>query len=75
MPRALDNLAGQWFGELYVLSRASAIGARHATWLVACMCGKRAIVRGQNLRAGNTRTCGHGSNNPAGRRGTRYVPC
>lgn len=75
MPRALDNLIGRQFGELLVLYRVLAGDTRHVLWHVACRCGQQTTVRAGNLRAGLTRSCGHASHNPAGRRGMRYVPC
>lgn len=53
--RALD-LAGHRFGRLAVLRRA-AISGRPA-WECVCDCGTVATVRGSELRAGNTRSCG-----------------
>ena len=56
----LIDLTGQRFGLLIVLSRAgcSSGKARIATWLCQCDCGKQIVVRGTNLRSGNTISCG-----------------
>ena len=48
------DLAGQRFGMLYVLERASDIesanGSRKAAWLCKCDCGNTKIVRQEYLR-------------------------
>lgn len=45
------------FDRLSILSRAPNIGTRGA-WHVQCVCGNFAIVLGENLRNGRTKSCG-----------------
>lgn len=54
---ALLNLAGQRFGRLLVTSHAANHGAR-TTWNVHCDCGRTIIARAEDLRSGNTKSCG-----------------
>jgi hypothetical protein len=58
----LINLVGQRFGRLVVTGRSGSYGhGRSRTrplWSVACDCGGTAVVMGQNLRAGRTKSCG-----------------
>lgn len=60
MPPKID-LSGQRFGRLVVIKLA---GARRYTtttsyiWLCQCDCGRTSEVRGQNLRRGQTHSCG-----------------
>lgn len=58
---ALKDLTGQRFGRWTVLNRAGSArsGFHVATlWACRCDCGKVKIVRGNNLRAGKSRSCG-----------------
>lgn len=52
------DLTGQTFGELTVIEFAGRMGGE-AGWLCQCSCGCRTKVRGQSLRNGDTRSCGH----------------
>ena len=58
----MQDLTGQQFGKLLVISRSedyvSPKGARKSRWLCQCECGNVAVVTGDNLRSGNTTTCG-----------------
>ena len=56
MPRLLD-LTDQVYGLLTVLSRAENRRGRVA-WVCRCECGGETVVSGNNLRRGNTRSCG-----------------
>lgn len=49
-----ENLAGKQFGQWTVLRR----GERSGYWLCHCSCGKEKEVRGCNLTAGTTKSCG-----------------
>ena len=53
----LDNLVGQRFGRLTVLSRAENISGLTA-WKCQCDCGNTIIVIGNNLKRGHTKSCG-----------------
>lgn len=56
---AFKDLTGKRFGKLEVISFAYSDGACY--WNCKCDCGKTTIVRGTNLRAGYTKSCGCGS--------------
>jgi hypothetical protein len=51
------DLVGQVFGKLVVLHQDGMIGTNKA-WLCQCECGHKTRVAGNNLRAGNTVSCG-----------------
>ncbi len=58
--RAFD-LAGLRFGKLVVDALflvGTTSGTRKRTWWCNCDCGRRVVVVGNNLRTGNTRSCG-----------------
>lgn len=56
---AVDE-TGNTYGELTVMHRAPASeGSTVAHWSCQCSCGKVTTVRGDCLRQGNTRSCGH----------------
>lgn len=57
MPAAIE-LTGQRFGRLVVLRRAGSDRHGSALWLCRCDCGKEVVVRGSDLRSGNTQSCG-----------------
>lgn len=58
-----ENLIGKQFGELTVIAMDKDVpntnGRPIATWVCMCSCGKRITVRGGQLRAGKTKSCGH----------------
>jgi hypothetical protein len=59
----LNNIAGQKFGMLTVLEQAESYtnpgnGGSVARWLCRCDCGNTTIVRGKDLRSGETVSCG-----------------
>lgn len=54
--RVID-LTGQRFGRLVVLERAENLKGK-AAWKCKCDCGKELIVSSNNLRRGNTASCG-----------------
>lgn len=51
------DLTGQRFGRLVVLEEKSRRG-KSRTWLCRCDCGKETIVRQDNLKSENTKSCG-----------------
>lgn len=53
----LNDLTGQRFGRLTVISRASNKG-KYVVWLCACDCGKEHIVMADNLVRGRIHSCG-----------------
>lgn len=58
----VNSLAGKRYGRLKVLSKEKNIrsksGRTHVMYLCECDCGKRLIVKAENLRSGNTQSCG-----------------
>lgn len=53
------DLTGQRFGRLLVTQRAEPRKGYHgAMWLCQCDCGQASIVNAQNLKSGNTTSCG-----------------
>ena len=63
MGNAID-ITGQRFGRLTVLERAGSYKTSSdfpttlALWRCRCDCGTECVVLGQNLRRGQTRSCG-----------------
>ena len=55
--RQKENLMGQTFGYLTVISPAENVGNRTA-WLCQCKCGRQIVVRATHLKSGNTKSCG-----------------
>lgn len=55
---AVNDITGKRFGRLTVIERAGSDSDGRATWLAECICGNKCIVRGKNLRTGNTTSCG-----------------
>lgn len=51
------DLTGQRFGNLTVLAQAENIG-HCAAWHCKCDCGAETVVTANNLRSGNTKSCG-----------------
>ena len=72
--RRLIDLTGKRFGRLTVLERVSNSSRGEPMWSCVCDCGERRIVYGQNLRAGQVKSCGCLSKETAtihGKNGTR----
>ena len=57
MARFID-LTGQKFGRLTVIERAGSTKHGATKWFCKCECGNKAIVIGDELRKGNTLSCG-----------------
>ena len=53
-----QNLIGQKYERLAVVSFAGKSKSSHLLWLCRCDCGNERIVEGGNLRRGNTKSCG-----------------
>ena len=51
------DLTGQRFSRLEVISRAENHG-RRTMWNCRCDCGNEVVVRAENLRSGNSKSCG-----------------
>ncbi len=58
MKKSKHNLAGQKFGRLLVIERASKSVSGEIMWGCKCDCGKSHTASQSNLRGGNTRSCG-----------------
>jgi hypothetical protein len=59
MPRRLIDITGQRFGRLIVLELAKRKGpGGRSLWLCQCVCKNKTIVHPENLRSGNTNSCG-----------------
>lgn len=59
MGAALIDMVGQRFGRTVVVERSESLPNRkQARWLCRCDCGSTHLVLGNNLRRGNTRSCG-----------------
>lgn len=57
MPKLID-LSGQRFGRLTVIQRVGTTKHGHPTWLCKCDCGKEHVVVGNDLKSGDTTSCG-----------------
>lgn len=55
--RDIVNLVGNKYGRLTVISFAG-IKHKQAAWNCLCECGRLTVVCSQNLKRGNTRSCG-----------------
>lgn len=51
-------MIGKQFGKLTVIKEAGRTKDRAILWKCRCDCGCETVVRGINLRSGNTRSCG-----------------
>lgn len=62
-----NNLIGQQFGHLTVVKDSGQRGKdKQILWECKCDCGNISLVRGQDLRSGNTKSCGCRRNNSFG---------
>jgi hypothetical protein len=54
-----ENLIGQKFTRLLVVAEAEPVGVRkRAAWLCQCDCGNTKIVKAEELKGGDTKSCG-----------------
>jgi len=53
-----DNLVGQVFTHLTVVSQAHKDSSRVTHWHCRCSCGEEVTVAGNNLKSGNSKSCG-----------------
>lgn len=60
--RRNEDLTGRRFGKLIVLERAedhvSKSGRKRPQWGCLCDCGNECVITGENLRSGNSQSCG-----------------
>lgn len=58
MPRPLRNdLTGQRYGRLVVVSRAPNDRTNHVQWFCTCDCGNTSTVRSMDLIFGKVKSC------------------
>ena len=58
MARKSQDIIGREFGILTVKQRAVKDNKGNSQWLCKCKCGEYVIVKGYNLKNGNTSSCG-----------------
>jgi hypothetical protein len=58
--RNKKNIAGQRFGKLTVICEVGRSKDKQVRWKCLCDCGNTSIVLGNNLRRGNSTSCGCG---------------
>lgn len=54
----LIDLSGQKFGKLTVIEKTGRNKQGNALWKCCCDCGNIVVVRGSDLKNGNTKSCG-----------------
>lgn len=52
------DLTGQRFGNLTVIERRGSDKYKNALWLCKCDCGNEVLIKSNNLRTGNSSSCG-----------------
>lgn len=65
------DIAQERYGRLIAISRAPSIGRRTA-WLFICDCGTEKIIRVENVRNGDARSCGCLRNEVTAKRSTTH---
>ena len=58
MPRKPIDLTGKQFGKLVVLNEAGRDKHQQVLWLCKCECGNTKVIRGNELKKGDTKSCG-----------------
>lgn len=53
----MNDLTGQRYGHLTVLERSDRRTSTNYQWVCHCDCGKKLIVRGDNLVTGHSTQC------------------
>lgn len=54
-----ENLLGQKFARLLVIAEAAPVGVRkRPAWLCRCDCGNQKVVKSEELKNGDTKSCG-----------------
>lgn len=54
----IKDILGQKFGKLTVIAYAGTNKDKKAIWNCECECGNTAIITGDHLRSGNSKSCG-----------------
>jgi len=57
-PYHIKDLTGKNFGRLTVLKQAKQLKKGIIRWNCICECGKEKVINGQDLKTGNTKSCG-----------------
>ncbi|RWR06726.1 hypothetical protein QNH23_06350 [Siminovitchia fortis] len=58
MARRIVDLTGKRFGKLVVVEVAGRDKHKRVTWKCLCDCGNEVVIRSNNLRTGNSESCG-----------------
>ena len=58
MPRRIEDLSGQRFGILTVISYAGKDDNNKTNWLCVCACGRKKVIRATSLKSGASASCG-----------------
>lgn len=58
MNARIVNMLGVRAGRLTVVSYYGKNKTNEALWVCLCDCGKEVIIKGRNIRSGNTKSCG-----------------
>lgn len=53
------DITGQRFGKLVVLGKGESKGPGRTAWNCLCDCGNQKTIRGDALKSGYTKSCGH----------------
>lgn len=69
----LIDLTGKTFGRLTVIERAESTKHGAARWRCKCDCGNEKIVIGDELRKGNTKSCGCYAKETAKETALKYI--
>lgn len=56
--RHAEDLTGKKFGRLVVIKRFGENKHGHIRWKCTCACGSTVVVVGNNLKRGDTKSCG-----------------
>jgi len=70
----IADVRGQNFGRLTAVQRVGTNASRTSLWLCRCVCGKSKTVRLDDLRRGQTKSCGCLSRDVSTKHGKRDHP-
>lgn len=72
-----EDLLGRKFARLLVIAEAEPVGVRQrAAWLCRCDCGNQKVVKSEELKSGDTKSCGcWNQEKRAERASTMYGAC
>ena len=72
MSRKIIDITGQRFGNLLVVKRCENNKSKGTCWICRCECGTKKIVLGNNLKRGQTKSCGCLRNKKTSARNTTH---